>query len=1018
MGRYDWPQTTLPQDDPRGRERYNARYLPGPDVRPADGTEPPAPAAGAPRARGRAATATPRAAPSGPQHLWLPLGPSTVVGGQATGRPRVVGRIRDLAVEPTAGERVYAASASGGVWFSPDRGLSWRPLDEFSVSPNRDTLFPIGNTLATGAVHVRWGEPADGSDDEVVVGTGEPGAGGGAGTPGGKVAGVGILRAVGPAVGNPWLPVEAAPGLRGESVWRITADPGTADTASRQQYFAATTDGLYARPPGGAWAKVASLTANTGVGPPHDEYVLDMAVTRLTGPDRIRIWVAGYGRLRVAELSGAPATTLPLNLAGLAFQVVPLTNVMPTTRVALAAGPGGNLWVLGRRPRTGTETNDPAHLWQVTAGAALASVAATEITGLPPRLFMSASDQSDYDMTIAAHPDHADVVYVAGAAVSIDNEWNAAFYRVAVAGTAATPTLVGKGVHADCHIIRIGPAPSGERPDRAVWMGCDGGLFLSDRDGTDATFVPRNTGLSVLQPGFVACHPTNDGLLAAGMQDNGTCDRVGDTVWREPFLGDGGGVVYDPTHDNRYLRQYTTANWQSSDHTGVPPVFRRRASAPAGQKTSEQVEDEASLFYSGAAALAHGGTTHLALGTDRVWYSPDWGATWVTLPTGTDPRSGRNADLAQDVLDPGAANGRYTDTVDTFLCCSRDYHGSIVTGTGILTCRLSARADDGANRRVRLLALWNGGLTIIDGTRPAASTGAWSWAFDVVEPIRPAGGAAEQAAVDSADPVAFLPALGKVNDVAVHDPARGAHGSCYVATIGADGSGAGHEIDTVWWYDGAGRFVPCGLRRAHPRSAWSGTRITAPALSVVVDPDDPDLVYVGTSVGVVKGSLTMVDNAGTPEPHWAWSAYDNGLPEGAVHDLTVYRHAGVKLLRAALQSRGVWEVDLAAPAAPRTFLRLYPSDTRRRRPTPLSGPPTAGEPGVRWDASPDIVFDPSGLTWPAVGPGEADLFELPVDRVVGEHAAQALSARTFKVHVLVHHRWHVPAAAADVRVAL
>ena len=1010
MGRYDWPETTEPRDDPMGRERFNARYLPAPDVRPADGSPPPPPTvSGRGRGRDRAA---PRVAPAGGQDLWLPLGPSTVVHGQATGRPRVVGRVRDLAIEPTAGQRLYAASASGGVWFSGDRGISWRPLDEFAISPNRDTLFPIGNTLATGAVHVVWGAAADGSADEVVVGTGEPG--GGSGTPGGKVAGIGILRAVGPATGVPWSPVEASPALRGEAVWRITSDPSTAG-----QQFAATTDGLYARPPGGPWAKVASLGLAAGLAAPWNKHVLDVAVTRLTGPDRVRVWVVRYGQVQVGELSGAAATAVPLNLGALVFQNVALPNVLNVTRLALAVSSAGDLWVLGRRPRTGTEKIDPAHLWRVNASAAIGSLAATQITGTPARLFMSASDQSTYDMTIAAHPDHADVVYVAGAAVYVDHSWNASFYRVQVTGNAGTPTLVGGGVHADCHIVRVGPPPSNARPDRAVWMGCDGGVFLSDRDGSAGTFVARNTGLSVLQPGFVACHPTNDGLLAAGMQDNGTCERVGDTVWREPFLGDGGGVVYDPSHANRFMRQYTNATWASSDHTGIAPVHRHGASAPDGQKTSEQVENEASLFYSGAGALAHGGTTHLALGSDRVWYSPDWGRSWVTLPTGTDPRATRNADLAQDVLQPGAANGRYTDTLPTFLCCTSDYYGTLISGAGILTCRWSALDDLAGSSRVRLLALWNGGLAIIDGSRAIGSTGAWAWAFDVVEPVRPANGAAEQTAVDNAEPVAFLPALDLVNDVGVHDPARGAHGSCYLATIGGAGSGAGHEIDTLWWYDGDGHFVPCGLRRPHPRSAWSGTRITAPALSVVVDPDDRSTVYAGTSVGVVKGSLTMVDNAGVEEPHWAWIAFDNGLPEGAVHDLAVFDHDGVKLLRAALQSRGVWETELSNVAAQaRTFLRVYPSDTRRRRPTPLTGAPTNGESGVRWDASPDLVFDTTGLAWPVEGPSEADLFDLPFAGQVGEHAAQAFSDRVLKIHVLVHHRWLTPGAVGDVKVAL
>ena len=55
-------------------------------------------------------------------------------------------------------------------WISGD---TWRPLDEWVVSPNRDTLTPVGNALACGSIGVVWGAAADGSQDEVWVGTGE-----------------------------------------------------------------------------------------------------------------------------------------------------------------------------------------------------------------------------------------------------------------------------------------------------------------------------------------------------------------------------------------------------------------------------------------------------------------------------------------------------------------------------------------------------------------------------------------------------------------------------------------------------------------------------------------------------------------------------------------------------------------------------------------------------------------------------------------------------------------------------
>jgi hypothetical protein len=66
--------------------------------------------------------------------LWQPLGPHTLLGGEPLGATRVTGRISMLAVHED-GERVYAASANGGVWYSGDAGMNWRSLDGLADTP-------------------------------------------------------------------------------------------------------------------------------------------------------------------------------------------------------------------------------------------------------------------------------------------------------------------------------------------------------------------------------------------------------------------------------------------------------------------------------------------------------------------------------------------------------------------------------------------------------------------------------------------------------------------------------------------------------------------------------------------------------------------------------------------------------------------------------------------------------------------------------------------------------------------
>jgi hypothetical protein len=1035
MGRYDWPAPPRGEDDPGGRARYLTQLRPTLDPTTIAPLTPK-------KSTRRRARAVPHNAPSGANNLWFPIGPSVMTNGQAGGNPNVAGRIRDLIVEPTAGLRIYAASGTGGVWFSADRGETWTPLDEFQES-DRTAIGNLSAALACGAVHVRFGAAADGSQDEVWIGTGEQSlssaealpVGPGGGLPGGQLAGIGFLH-LDPSAGPGWTVVKGGTSaaepdtLRGESFYRIAADPGN-DT----QLVAGTTKGLYVLPAGGSWTKVASYPTTW------DQDPLDVVLTRLTGPDRVRIWVGVTTGVLVAEFAGAPAT--PINPASLVFTPVRLDNIhvapvradglLPGgTRVQLATD-GTTVYVLGRRIALPADKTPPAHAWRIdatVATAALAALRAAELTGVPPDLFMSAGDQSSYDMCIAVHPTVAGRLYVGGAAASTSTGWNGSIYRCELAGTTLTPTLIGEGTHPDVHVLRVGPIGPPVPAAHTVWVGCDGGLFRSDSDGDPNTFVNRNDGLAVLQPGYVASHPTNPGIVVAGFQDNGTAIRVGDGVWEQKFGGDGGGVVFDPASDNRYFRQYVQATWNSSDNRGTRPVLRRRAREKGSLKTSETVESGASLFYSGADAVVHGGDTHLAFGSDRVWYSRDWGGSWVTLPTATDPRGGDNPNLAQDVLLKIGVPGAFSDTTGSNDCCSTTRVGSAVVGHGIIAVKFSRLPEVPTPADIltlRVLALYPLGLVWFTGTRAAGTTGAFAWARPatfVQQAIRAPLTPTEVADFGAGHPLAFLPAAGVVSDVAVHDPTGGTLGSCYVTTTGGSVGPAGGPfapLDTLWFFDGVDKWFPTGLRinLAGVGNWGTGIRVTAPALGVVVDPDDKNSVYVATSVGVVRGVLTIGGTVAAPTYAWAWSQFMNGLPEAAVQDLSIRKYGSVTLLRAALQSRGVWETDLATPAASAlTYLRAYRTDTRRLLPTQLSGPTLAGDVSpALYDDSPDIVIDTTGVAR-ITPPTEAELAKIPAQRPASAPARLTVTDRHPQVHVLVHHRWSAAAPPAQVRVAL
>jgi hypothetical protein len=859
------------------------------------------------------------AAPGGPPgRQWVPLGPVGTLRGTGDSDPRVAGRVRDLAISDD-GRRMYAASALGGLWYSGDAGASWEPVGAWAVTPPTD-LAPSSSTLANGAVHVRFDPGGDVQQDQVWLATGEP-------DPRvqprdfgvvGNYGGVGVLQATGPVhtqrttpAVDPWTreaqPSGAYPGLRGAGVFSLADDPGTPG-----RLVAATTRGLHVRDPAGGGGEPWSVVTVAAweaffAGASAAAVVTD--VVWVTTPAGSRLWVAVAGQnvdQRLKGLwrsdNGAAGPFVRVNLPG-AATVAGRTGLL---RLALAAAPsdGRIVYVLANAPR----------LWRVDGDAGIRRVG-----GLPGQLFSGVPGQSEYDMAIAVDPGNTERIMLGGASVTstIDPSMPAAaLYRItlrlpipAAGGQWATnygggnqwdaATWIGAEVHPDVHRLRwLRPAAG---PPGHVLVCCDGGIWRSTTDGALLSFTSRASGLGVTEPGFVAAHPASPGVLLAGVQDNGVQLRIGESVWRRALTnGDGGGVAFDPSRGDRFIGQATQASWVDQGGTNNDPTWRTGANA------AQVTETNATRFYSNAAVIRRvgDGVTQLAVGTTRVWYSEQWLRTFldagagvfrvqaVTLPSRTDPRSVDAADTVTDVLPPGPAPA---GTVDTWA-------------SGIRALRWAG--ED------RLYALMRGAVHRLD-----RNTGTGNWTRTQIH---------RRTAAGPVIPVAVgpnLPREGALNDLAPHDRTAGAHGSFYLATA--------NPVQPIWWFDGTATWHPCGLGNPLP-----GPAVTATAYAVAVDPVHPDVVFAGTSIGVFRGALTTPGGV----PTWDWTPFTNGLPEAAVQDLVISAYprpdggGDLRLLRAALQARGVWEVDLDTDLAEVTYLRLHPYDTRRLLPTPMADP--------------------------------------------------------------------------------
>ncbi|MCU1284865.1 MAG: hypothetical protein JWO13_1215 [Acidobacteriales bacterium] len=77
----------------------------------------------------------------------------------------------------------------------------------------------------------------------------------------------------------------------------------------------------------------------------------------------------------------------------------------------------------------------------------------------------------------------------------------------------------------------------------------------------------------------------------------------------------------------------------------------------------------------------------------------------------------------------------------------------------------------------------------------------------------------------------------------------------------------------------------------------------SPANSVVIDPTNANIIYVGTDIGVF---VSIDDGA-------SWADFGSAMPNVPVVKLKTFVSGNVKKLRAATYGRGLWEIDLATP---------------------------------------------------------------------------------------------------------
>jgi photosystem II stability/assembly factor-like uncharacterized protein len=557
---------------------------------------------------------------------WTHLGP-TGFGG----------RVADIAVDPLTADTVYAATASGGVWKSTDRGLTWR------------SSWPADVTQAMGAI----GAARDGT---LYAGTGEPNPGGGSITYGGT----GLYKST--DGGATW---ERA-GLRSAGAFgRIVADPTDA-----QRVFAAAAGNLYV--PGGqrglyrsddagkTWKRVLQGDNDTtgavdvAVDPANPNNVL------ATMWDHVRYEThrvyAGVGSGVYRSADGGDTWT-EVELPG---------NVKPEDvgRIGVAFAPSDprRAYAIVSNKLDGTGVG----LWRSDDGGATWARTAASVGSLTQSSF------GWWFGRVFVDPADADRVFVPGVELNESTDGGDRFvaHSSTLIGVLTGAFQAGPALHADQHAMAWDPKSPGR-----VYVGNDGGTYRSDANATIGSWV------AAVSQGWTQHYSVDVGeqrpdYLVSGLQDN-LCQRnpagANPANWTKyGICGDGLQTLINPV-DESFTYACSQYGFCGVQRFGVPDPRRLGlvGARPPGQRYGWMTPLE---FDPSDPSVMYFGSNVLSRSTDNgiTWtpISPDL----TTNPEQLDPNAGYRiygtiTAVAAAASDP---NVLYVGTDDGLLWTTKD----------------------------------------------------------------------------------------------------------------------------------------------------------------------------------------------------------------------------------------------------------------------------------------------------------------------------------------------------------
>ncbi len=249
-------------------------------------------------------------------------------------------------------------------------------------------------------------------------------------------------------------------------------------------------------------------------------------------------------------------------------------------------------------------------------------------TEIVPTHAPSLGSQQWYDWSFTIDPDDTDVMYAGG--VHLEKTTDGGLTWVTVTNNGPN------NVHVDHHYAQF----YGDY----VYIGSDGGIWRSDNGASSWDVL--NDGLAITQYYRMSNAETDEDIIMAGAQDNGT-HQLKNGNWIHEFGGDGMDNAIDPNDKDNLFVSYQYGNFFRSTNGGgsFSSMINSNTTGTSGAWVTPIKIDESN-------------TNKIYVGYDRVWKSVNDGNAWSD-PYGQALTSG-NSKLQYIDVAPSDGNVIYT----------------------------------------------------------------------------------------------------------------------------------------------------------------------------------------------------------------------------------------------------------------------------------------------------------------------------------------------------------------------